>query len=77
MLFLNVDYDALHFHKKSLKIYIFKVLFLVGGRGSQKEYSVYAIDNVDNSGRPLSWHMFIKPQIVVVRSHNITQCNMK
>ena len=26
---------------------------LVGGRGSHKKYSVYAFDNVDNSGQPL------------------------
>ena len=26
--FLNVDYDALHFHMRSLKINIFKVLVL-------------------------------------------------
>ena len=30
-LFLNVDYDALHFHTGSLKINIFKVLFWEGG----------------------------------------------
>ena len=35
--FLNVDDDALHFHTGSLKINIFKVLFLEGGRGSQKK----------------------------------------
>ena len=27
----NVDYDALHFHRGSLKINIFKVLFWEGG----------------------------------------------
>ena len=38
MLFLNVGYDALHFHFIfSLKMNIFKVLFWEwGGRGSQK-----------------------------------------
>ena len=34
--FLNVDYDALHFHTGVTKINIFKVLFWEGGRGSQK-----------------------------------------
>ena len=48
--FKNIDYDALHFHTMSLKINIFKVFFWEGGSGSQKEYSVYAFDNVDNSG---------------------------
>ena len=52
--FLNVYYDALHFHAGLLKMNIFKVLFS-GGRGSQKEYSVYAyINNVDNSGRTIN-----------------------
>ena len=32
MLFKNDDYDALHFHTGSLKINIFKVFFLEGGR---------------------------------------------
>ena len=41
--FLNDDYDALHFHTGSLKINIFKVVFWEGWRGSQKEYSVYAL----------------------------------
>ena len=50
----NVHYDALHFHTGSLKITIFEVLFWEGGRGLNKEYSVYAFDNVDNDGRPLS-----------------------
>ena len=36
MLVKNVDYDALHFHAGSLKINIFKVLFLEGGRGHKK-----------------------------------------
>ena len=49
MLVKNVDYDALHFHAGSLKINIFKVLFLEGGRGHKKEYSMYAFDDVDNS----------------------------
>ena len=54
-LFKNVDYYALHFHDTgSLKINIFKVLFLEGGRGHKKEYSVYAFENVDNYGRPLT-----------------------
>ena len=39
MLFKNVDYVALHFHTESLKINIFKVLFLEGW-GHKKEYSV-------------------------------------
>ena len=34
--FLNVDYDALHFHMGVAKINIFIVLFWEGGRGSQK-----------------------------------------
>ena len=52
--FFNVDYDALHFNTELLKINIFKVLFWEGGRGSLKRIlSVYAFDNVDNSGRPL------------------------
>ena len=47
----NVDYDALHFHKGSLKINIFKVLSWERVRVSQKRlYSVYAFDNVDYSG---------------------------
>ena len=37
----------------SLKLNIFKVLFWEGGC-HKKVYSVYALDNVDNSGRPLS-----------------------
>ena len=44
------------FHTGSVKINIFKVLFWEGGREggrSQKEYSVYAFDNVDNYGRPI------------------------
>ena len=45
--------NALHFHTGSLKINIFKVLFGREGGGHKKEYSVYAFDNVDNSGRPL------------------------
>ena len=49
--FLNVDYDALHFHMGSYKINIFKVLSWEGV--TKKEYSVYAFDNVDNSGRPV------------------------
>ena len=49
----KVDYDALHFHMKSLKINIFKVLFWHGA-GHKKSYSVYAFDNVDKSGRPLN-----------------------
>ena len=53
--FLNVDY-TLHFHLGALKINIFKVLFLEGERsGSQQAYSVYAFDNVDNAGQPLSY----------------------
>ena len=32
MLFLNVDYDALHFHTRVAKINIFKVCTLLGGR---------------------------------------------
>ena len=52
-LFKNVDYDALHMHTGSLKINIFKVLFWEGG-GHIKEYSVYAFDNFDNYGRPLT-----------------------
>ena len=36
MLLKNSDYDALHLHTRLLKINIFKVLFLEGGRGSQK-----------------------------------------
>ena len=50
--FLNVDYDALHFHTGSLKINIFKVLFWDGG-GHKKDYTVYAFDNVGNYGRAL------------------------
>ena len=53
--FLNVDYDALHFRTGSLKANIFKVLFWVGGRegGGHQKYSVYPFDNVDNYGRTL------------------------
>ena len=47
--FLNVDYDAMHFHMGSLKINIFRALCREGGRGSQKNYSGYAFDNVDDS----------------------------
>ena len=35
-----------------LKMNIFKVLLWWGGR-YQQEYFVYALDNVDNSGRPV------------------------
>ena len=42
----------LHFHTGTLKINIFKIL--LGGMGHKKEYSEYAFDNVDNSGRPLT-----------------------
>ena len=31
----------------------FQSTLLGGRRGHKKEYSVYAFDNVDNSGRPL------------------------
>ena len=49
--FLNVDCDGLYIHMESLKIYIFKVhCTLLGGRGHKKECSVYAFDNVNNSG---------------------------
>ena len=50
--FLNVDYDALHFHMGWLKINILKVIsFWKGGREgvTQKDCSVHAFDNVDNS----------------------------
>ena len=60
MLFKNVDYDALHMHTGSLKINIFKELFWEGGKGSQKDYSEYAFDNVDNYGRPLTLQQDIK-----------------
>ena len=55
-LFFNVDYDALHFRAGVAKINILKVLFWEGGREGchKKEYSVYAFDNVDTYGRPLS-----------------------
>ena len=43
----NIDFTG------SLKINIYKVLVLEGDWGSQKEYSVYTLDNVDNSGRPV------------------------
>ena len=50
----NVDYDALHLHTGSVTINIFKVLFWKVREGvTKKEYSVYAFDNVDNSGRPI------------------------
>ena len=52
--FKNVDYDALPFHKVSLKINIFKVSFWRKGGGHKKEFSVYAFDNVDNYGRSLT-----------------------
>ena len=45
--------NALDFHTGSLKINIFKVRFWEG-EGHKKQYSVYPLDNVDNSGRPLS-----------------------
>ena len=49
--FIKVDCDALNFHTGSLKNqHVQSALF--GGRGSQKEYAVYAFDNVDNGGRP-------------------------
>ena len=57
--FLNVDYDALHFRSGSFKINIFKVL-LRGREGvTKKEYSVYAFENIDNSGRPNTHMMYI------------------
>ena len=63
-LLTNVDYNALHFRTGSLKINTFKVREC--GRGSQKEYSVYAFDNVDNSGRPLSKAVYFP---------NVTMCH--
>ena len=50
--FLNVHYYALHFHTK---INSLKVLFRRERGGKKNEYSVYAFDNVDSSGRPLRW----------------------
>ena len=44
-LFFNVDYDALHLYKESLKINIFKVLFWE----FTKKSTLYAFDNVDNN----------------------------
>ena len=43
--------------RRGLKVDIFKVLFWKGG-GHKKEYPVYALDNVDNSGRPLIYYRF-------------------
>ena len=36
------------------RINILKVRFWVGGGGHKKEYAVYARENDDNSGRPLT-----------------------
>ena len=50
MLFKNVAMFPYAFAcTRTFKINIFKVLFLEGGSGSQKEYSGYGLDN-DNSG---------------------------
>ena len=38
----------------SLKIIIFKILFRDRGSVHKKEYSVYAFDNVANSGPPVN-----------------------
>ena len=40
---------------------IFKILFSQGGKKVHKnEYYVYALDNVDNSGRPLKNNYILK-----------------
>ena len=46
----KIYYDALHFHIGSLKLTFSKYSFGREGGGHKKEYSVYAFDNVDNSG---------------------------
>ena len=48
--FLNVDYDALHFHTGSVKSTFSKYSFVREGGGHKKECSVYDFDNVDNYG---------------------------
>ena len=54
-LFKNVDCDAVHFHTESLKSNFSKYSFGWAERGHNRQSSVYAFDNVDNSGRPLRW----------------------
>ena len=48
----NAVYCSCDFDMRSLKINIFKVLFL--DRGNKKQYCVYAFYNVDNSGRTIN-----------------------
>ena len=47
--FLNVDFDALHFHAGVIKINIFKIVFWEGGH---KKSTLYDFDNVDNMDHP-------------------------
>ena len=47
---LNVDYDALHFLRGLVKSTFSKYSFVREGEVTQKEYSVYAFNNVDNYG---------------------------
>ena len=52
--FLMLIYDALHFHMWSLKS-TFSMYYFGRKEGvTKKQYHVYALDNVDSSGRPIS-----------------------
>ena len=62
MLLKNVDYDAFHFHTGFVENQHLQRTLLGG-----KEYSVYAFDNVDNSGRP-----FIAPVTGTTSGHHKT-----
>ena len=56
MLFLNIGFV---FSYGVIKNQHFQsTLFGREGGGQKNEYSVYALDNVDNSGRPLSRSQF-------------------
>ena len=46
---VHVYFDALHFHTCSPKSTFSKYSFGREGGGHQKEYSVYAFDNVDKN----------------------------
>ena len=44
--------------RRGLEINIFQSTILVGREVVTQEYSVYALDNDDNSGQPLRWSSF-------------------
>ena len=60
---------------------MFKVLFWYGGRGEvAKKSTLYARDNVDNSGRPLfnSWgyvfHEYVYPRVIFAGTAEESLC---